>query len=201
MKNWKRGSPVKSLKANNALVAGSLPTANAASCRAISTFLRTLLEYNTLKNYPPPPTEDEHTTLIQPTKETIMSDCRVFVPEPETAVSKEDRWANTKAMLLADLRKYGVTRFTFDWTLQEGYEWNRIMTTFTLKHWLHAKRQGMFSKLSINPSHTTEAQLEGMIARWIRGRASEIRSGRNDPQKCRVVENNKKKRAVSNSYV
>ncbi|EGG04110.1 uncharacterized protein MELLADRAFT_65136 [Melampsora larici-populina 98AG31] len=170
--------------------------ANAASCRAISTFLRALLEYNTLKSFPPPPTVDEHTTLIQPTKETIMSDQRVFLPEPETVVSKEDRWANTKAMILADLQKYGVTRFTFDWTLQEGYEWNRIMTTFTLKHWLHAKQQGMFSKLSINPSHTTEVQLEGIIARWIRGRATEIRSGRNDPKKRRVVENNKKKRAL-----
>jgi hypothetical protein len=156
------------------------------------------LDYNDIsKEYPAPPTPEEHAHLDNPTHEIIMEDQRLFHPGLTSSTSTEDKWAVTKALFSTDLRKYGALRFTFDWTLKEGTHWNRVMTSLLVKHWLNAKKQGLFNKLPINPSHMTESKAEGMVTRWIRGRASDIQSGRNQPEKIRRVEKNKKKRVVS----
>lgn len=201
MKNWKQGAPVKSLKANNALVAASLPQANTPTSRALYLFIRTLLNYNgTSKEYPAPPTPDEHARLDNPTQDVIMADQRIFQSTLDDLISPEDKWANTKALFSADLQKYGASRFTFDWSLKEGPHWNSVMTILVVKHWLNANQKGLFSKKGINPSHITESKLEGLVTRWIRGRGFEITSGRNKPEKVRKVEMNKKKRVVSKFF-
>ncbi|EGG04389.1 uncharacterized protein MELLADRAFT_88740 [Melampsora larici-populina 98AG31] len=197
-RNWKQGAPVRSLKENNALVAASLPKANTPSCRALSGFIRNLLDYNCIsKEYPAPPTPEEYAQLDNPTHEIIMEDQRLFHPGLDSSTSTEDKWAVTKALFSTDLQKYGALRFTFDWTLNKGTHWNRVMTSLLIKHWLNAKKQGLFSKSGINPSHMTESKAEGMVTRWIRGRAFDIQSGRNQPEKIRKVEKNKKKRVES----
>ena len=202
LQNWKHGAPVKSLKANNALVADSLPKATSPACRALSSFIRNLLHYNPVdKSYPLPPTAEEHAQLCHVSQQVIMDDQQIFSPyhalQPSPTPTQLSSWL--ERLFLADLQQYGVTRFTFDWQLTEGSNWNRMMTILLVKHWIHSKKHGAFSNLPINPAHTTEIKLAGMIIRWIRGRAVDIRSGRNNPEKLRAIEKHKKKKTVGDS--
>ncbi|EGF97542.1 uncharacterized protein MELLADRAFT_114249 [Melampsora larici-populina 98AG31] len=197
VRNWKHGAVVKSLKANNALVASSLPKSNSQICRPLAKFTRMLLEYNNIhKSYPLEHTCEERLQLQYLTQEATMSDQRIFVLEPAVLSSLTDNSARQKMVFLADLQQYGMQRATFDWSLKEGCRWNQVMTSFVIKHWIHAKERGDFGNLPINPSHITHTKLEGILMRWIRGKASDIRSGRNAPEKLRVIENNKKKRQL-----
>ena len=180
LQNWKHGAPVKSLKANNALVADSLPKATSPACRALSSFIRNLLHYNPVnKSYPLPPTAEEHAQLCHVSQQVIMDDQQIFSPyhalQPSPTPTQLSSWL--ERLFLADLRQYGVTQFTLDWQLTEGSNWNRMMTILLVKHWIHSKKHGAFSNLPINPAHTTEIKLAGMIIRWIRGRSVDICSG------------------------
>ncbi|EGG06303.1 uncharacterized protein MELLADRAFT_63534 [Melampsora larici-populina 98AG31] len=197
VRNWKHGAPVKSLKANNALVAGSLPNANSRVCKVLATFTRMLLEYDHIsKSYPLGPTCNERLQLRFLNQEATMSDQRIFALEPEVLTQLTNDSSRQREVFLADLRQYGIERFTFDWGLKKGCRWNQVMSILVIKHWRHANKRGDFGNLPINPAHTTYTTLEGMLTRWIRGRATEIRSGQNTPEKLRAVENNRKKRLL-----
>ncbi|EGG02642.1 uncharacterized protein MELLADRAFT_66212 [Melampsora larici-populina 98AG31] len=197
VRNWKHGTPVKSLKANNALVADVLPKSNSQICRLFAKFTRMLLEYDPVhKSYPLEPTSEERLQLKFLTQEATMSDQRIFVLEPTVLSSLTDNSTRQRSVFLADLRQHGIQRATFDWSMKEGCRWNQAMKILVIKHWRHAKQRGDFGSLPINPAHITHTKLEGILMRWIRGQASAIRSGRNTPEKLRVIENNKKKRQL-----
>jgi hypothetical protein len=130
-----------------------------------------------------------------------MDDQQIFSPHHtlEPTPTPTQLPSRSEQLFLADLRQYGVTRFTFDWQLTEGCHWNHMMTILLVKHWIHSKNQGAFSNLPINPAHTTEIKLTGMIIRWIRGRAVDIQWGRNNPEKLLAIEKQKRKKQVGDS--
>ncbi|EGG10001.1 uncharacterized protein MELLADRAFT_60770 [Melampsora larici-populina 98AG31] len=197
--HWKKGAAVTSLKALNASVSDSLPDSTEALCQLLAGFTRHMLGFNELtKAYPPEPTPDELCRLRPLTRDDIMSDRAVFTSNPTHVIVRDSdaKLERFKALFLADLQKHGINQITFDWKSPDRDPWNRTMALFLVKHWQYAKSEGAFPKQSISSDDSTEKVCIGIVHRWMRGTATDIRQGRRSPQKLLRKETGRKKIAL-----
>lgn len=198
---WRQGKPATSIKALNASAADALPSSNAAISRSLASFTRILLGYEELNRvYPPKPTSAELKQLPTLTQQEIFLDRRVFasISVDSAAPKKETRF---KDLIRSDLQNWGIPRFTFAWDLADSHSWNRTMSIFVVKHWRHAQQQGEFDSQGINTSCITESICIGLVLRWIRGRAEDIRLGRGDLVSQLRRERQRKRRMVSWEHI
>ncbi|EGG10170.1 uncharacterized protein MELLADRAFT_103594 [Melampsora larici-populina 98AG31] len=192
--HWKKGSAVKSLKSLNASVRASLPESGEAICQSLAGFARELLGYNKFtKTFPPEPSPDERCQLRPLKQKDIMSDRRVFTLQSPSGDDGQARnkYYRFKYLCIADLEKHGISRITFDWKAPDSDPWNRTMAVFLFKHWQYANTQGAFKEAV--PSENDEDTCIGIILRWMRGRAVDIRQGRRSPEKILRKETCRKK--------
>ena len=122
--------------------------------------------------YPLSPSEVEIQCLPKNlTKEQILSDQSVFSKSScllKNSNNNIDR-KPFKALILSDLANVGVGRFTFDWAsnLGENSHWNKVMISFTVKHWNFAKRSSAFFSYAVDIKWDLEIYHVGLLARWL----------------------------------
>ncbi|EGF99456.1 uncharacterized protein MELLADRAFT_68543 [Melampsora larici-populina 98AG31] len=190
--HWKKGVAVTSLKAVNA-------SSGEGICQSLAKFTRFLLGYDKLtKSYPPAPTDDERCQLRPLSQHEIMSDHKIFGTNSVSAhVSSDDEdIIPFKLLFLSDLKSYGISRMTLDWEKNDKDIWNRTLAVLIVKHWRYAKSEGAFSGESVTPSHNTEKICMGVVLRWIRGRANDVRQNRGSREKVLRKETLRKKQVL-----
>jgi hypothetical protein len=158
----------------------------------------------TIKNseYPVSPTEVEIQCLPKNlSKEQILSDQSVFSTSACLLTNSNNRndWKPFKALLLSDLLRFGIERFTFEWDSSTGEEseWNQLMILFVVKHWNFAKKSLAFFSYDLDIKWNLEIHYIGLMTRWLCGRIEEVKQNFHHPDKVQQRQRNFKRREVN----
>ena len=84
-----------------------------------------------------------------------------------------------------ELGHYGMTVPTFQWDTKGITKWDNLILTVIVKHWLHAKEEGAFSKYAIDTQYSRREVILGLSESWLRGQKDNYCNPRSRRKSCK----------------
>lgn len=176
----------------NKAVAHHLPRSNDQVTLCLREFTRIVLNMKQEGDpLPNPPNDDEAQKITQVTPAEILTKNDFF----QISCTNEENYGRRKSIpgkykekCQKELEYYGLSSFTFQWDIKGITIWDSITSNIIVKHWLHAKSEGAFSRYAIDTQHGTFEIILGLLERWLRGQKDIFRRNKSkkNPTKSRL---------------
>lgn len=157
----------------NKAVSNHLPGSNEQITLCLRDFTKMILNMKPRGDKLPNPPDMNELSMIQKINPTEPTSNTNFFQTPTSDVAfyggKKSIPGKYKQICQKELENYGVLVPTFQWDTKGITVWDNLVLIVIVKHWLHAKAEGVFSNYAIDTEYSKHETLLGLSEHSLRG--------------------------------